>query len=220
MKYLGTRETTASRIIVTCLLPHIKENRQKALTVGCKINKEWLVVRYVSPLCFSFLMRFDELDRLGKPNISAVPLKLLGLAVHKVGVIKVVIPPGIRGIADAAATVVDAEVETTLKGPQGRCVAQVPFPQMCRGISNLAQSLGQRELILSEEGVTANGVPNAGRIGVVAGEQSRSRRRASSPTVMVGELDGVGRICQLIEMGGADVLIARVAQLAIPLVVG
>ena len=165
-------------------------------------------------------MRFDELDRLGKPNISAVPLKLLGLAVYKVGVIKVVIPPGIRSVADAAATVVDAEVETTLKGPQGRCVAQVPFPQMCRGISNLAQSLGQRELILSEEGVTANGVPNAGRIGVVAGEQSRSRWSASSPRVMVGELDGVGRICQLIEMGGADVLIARVAQLAIPLVIG
>ena len=219
MKYLGTRETTASRIIVTCLLTHIKENRQKALTVGCKINEEWLVLRYVS-LCFSFLVRFDELDRLGKPNISAVPLKLLGLAVYKVGVIKVVIPPGIRGVADAAATVVDAEVEPTLEGPQGRCVAQVPFSQMCRGISNLAQSLGQRELILSEEGVTANGVPNAGRIGVVTGEQSRSRWSASSPTVVVGELDGVGRICQLIEMGGADVLIARVAQLAIPLVIG
>ena len=219
MKYLGTRETTASRIIVTCLLTHIKENRQKALTVGCKINEEWLVLRYVS-LCFSFLVRFDELDRLGKPNISAVPLKLLGLAVYKVGVIKVVVPPGIRGVADAAATVVDAEVETTLEGPQGRCVAQVPFSQMCRGISNLAQSLGQRELILSEEGVTANGVPNAGRIGVVAGEQSRSRWSASSPTVVVGELDGVGRMCQLIEIGGADVLIARVAQLAIPLVIG
>ena len=188
------------------------------LTVGCKINEERLVVGNIS-LGFSFLVRFDELDRLGKPNVRAIPLKLLGLAIYKVCVIKVVIPPGIRGVADAAATVVDAEVEATLKGPQGRCVAQVPFSQMCRGISNLAQSLGQRELVLSEEGVAANGMPNAGRIGVVAGEQPRSRRSASRPTVVVGELDGVGRICQLIEMGGADVLIARVSQLAVPLVV-
>ena len=54
-----------------------------------EVDKEGFVCRHI-PLCFSLFVAFDELNRLREPDICAVSLEFLRLAVHKVCVIKVV----------------------------------------------------------------------------------------------------------------------------------
>ncbi|MCY3737110.1 MAG: hypothetical protein OXG13_11945 [Gemmatimonadaceae bacterium] len=87
-------------------------------------------------------MLLDEAQALAEEHVGAVAVELSRFAVDVVGVVEVVVAPGVADVADAAAVVVDGALEAALVGAEGLAVAQVPLAELAGAVARLSQGAG------------------------------------------------------------------------------
>ena len=162
-------------------------------------------------------MLLDEAQPLAEEHVGAVAGEAFRLAVHVVGVVEVVVPPRVAGVSDAAAGVVDRPLEPALVGAERLAVAQVPLAEVAGAVAGVAQRVRQRPLVLPQQRTAADGVPDAGAVAVVAGQQAGAGRRAGGADVKVREAHPVGMVA--VDVGGADHVVAVATQVAVALIV-
>ena len=161
---------------------------------------------------------FDEAQALAEEHVGAVALELPRHAVHVVGVIEVVVAPGVADVADAAAVVVHGAFEAALVGPERLAVAQVPLAELAGAVAGLAQGVGQGPLVLAQQRAPADGVPHPGAVAEVAGQQAGARGGAGGADVEVGKAHRVA--VEAVQVGRADHVVAVAPQVAVALIVG
>jgi len=164
------------------------------------------------------LVFLDKLHALGEEDVTAEALELLELAVHRVGVVEVVVAPVVGGVADAAAPVRDGVLEAALVRAEGLGVAEVPLAEVPGPVAGLLERVGERPLVFPEQRPPSNSMPDAGAVAVMAGEQPRARRRACGAHVEVSEPHALGM--QLVEVRRLDPFIPVRPDLTVALVVG
>ena len=161
---------------------------------------------------------FDEAPALAEEHVRAVPLVLRGDAVPEVGVVEVVVAPGVPRVADAAARVVDGFAKAALVRPVGRAVAEVPLAEVPGAVAGPGKRVSEGPLVGAQQRAAADGVPDAGAVAEMAGEQAGAGGGAGGADVVVGEAYRVP--VEAVEAGRADRAVAVAAEVAVPLVVG
>ena len=81
----------------------------------------------------------DEFHAFVKPDIGAVTGETPVLAVDDIGIVKIVVAPIIRGLADSAGFVVDGVLESAVFRAEGIAVAEMPFAEQAGGITVCAK---------------------------------------------------------------------------------
>ena len=160
----------------------------------------------------------DKAPTLAEEHVRAVALVRGGDAVFEIGVVKVVVAPGVARVADAAAGVVHGFGKAALVRPVGRAVAEVPLTKVPGAVASASERVGEGPLVGAQQRAAADGVPDAGAIAVVAGEKAGAGGGAGGADVVVGEAHGV--LVEAVEAGRADCAVAVAAQVAVALVVG
>ena len=113
---------------------------------------------------------------------------------------------------------VDGFGKAALVRPVGRAVTEVPLAKVPGAVASTGERVGEGPLVGAQQRPTADGVPNAGAIAVVAGEKAGAGGGAGGADVVVGEAHGL--LVEAIEAGRADCIVAVAAQVAVALVVG
>ncbi len=112
------------------------------------------------------LIILDKIKSLGKEYIGTVSLIGFGLPIVPVGIIKIIIAPIIRTLGDAAATMTNHFMKSSIFRTEGVVVAQVPFAKHSIDISILSKYLGQDYLILEKKRTTGDGMKYVDPVGV------------------------------------------------------
>ena len=161
---------------------------------------------------------FDKALPLAEEYVRAVALVRSGDAVFEIGVVKVVVAPGIARVADAAAGVVDGFGKAALVRPVGRAVSEVPLAEVPGAVASAGECVREGPLVGAQQRAATDGVPDASAVAVVAGEQAGAGGGAGGADVIVGEAHGV--LVEAVEARRADRAVAVTAQVAVALVVG
>ena len=161
---------------------------------------------------------FDEAQALAEEHVGAVALEFRGHPVHEVGVVEVVVAPGVADVADAAAVVINGAFEAAFVRAERLAVAQVPLAELAGAVAGLAQGVGQGPLVLAQQRAPADGVPHPGAVAEVAGQQAGAGGRAGGADVEVGKAHRVA--VEAVQVGGVDGIIAVAPQVAVALIVG
>ncbi len=158
----------------------------------------------------------DETLGVVEKDVGAEPGRRLGLGVVEVGAVKVGVVPKIRRLAHAAAAVAQHLIEPAIFGPEGVVVAQVPFAEHPGHVAAVLEVLGQGHLVFADHGAAHDGVPDAGPVGPVTGQEPgagwRARRRhvvILQPHRLAVELVQIRRFDDGIAMRG-DVWVALI----------
>ena len=161
---------------------------------------------------------FDKALARAEEHVRAVALVRGGDAVFEIGVVKVVVAPGIARVADAAAGVVDGFGKAALVRSVGRAVAEVPLAEVASAVARASERVREGPFVGAQQRTAADGVPDAGAVAVVAGEKAGPGGGAGGADVVVGEAHGV--LVEAVEARRADRAVAVAAQVAVALVVG
>ncbi len=118
----------------------------------------------------SIPMSFDEFQGLVEPNIGAIALIRSVAFMGPVGIIKIVVAPIIGRIPDTAPAVGHHFLKASILGAIGIVIAQMPLAKNAGDISILDEDVGHANFVLAQQGASADGMPNTGAVGVVAGQ--------------------------------------------------
>ena len=160
----------------------------------------------------------DEAVRLGEKHVGAKTLGGDDAAVVKITAVEVGVVPEIGRLADPAAAVIVDLGETAVLRAVGVVVAEVPLAEQAGGVAVGFEQLADGDLVFAQHGAAVDGVPHAGAVGPVTGEQGGARRRARGSNVIVLELRRLGG--EAVDVRGFDDGIARETEVAVALVVG
>src|SRR5450755_3830175 len=159
----------------------------------------------------------DERQRLGEENIGAIALERNGTAIDEVRVVKIIVAPPIRGLAQTAATMNDALLEAAVLRPVGIGITQMPFAENPRAVASLGQRVCERPLISSEKRSPTDRVPDTGRVAVVPGQEPCASRGAGCSRMELLKTDRVS--VKAIEVRCSDERVAVSADRRIALIV-
>ena len=96
------------------------------------------------------LVLCDKVHALAKEHVRTIARERRRLSVHKIRIVEIVVAPGVAGIADAAAGVVDRFIKAALVWAVGGAIAQVPLAKMAGAIAVFAQRIGQGPLVFTQ----------------------------------------------------------------------
>ena len=184
-------------------------------------DKKWAVGRIRTQVgeerLIPRLLRFYEFQRLAEPDIGAVAVELLLLAVDPVGVVEVVVSPDIWELAHATATVPHDVLESDILRPRREVISEVPLAKHPRRITRVREYLAHRRLVAAQDRTSHDRVPHAGGIGIAASHQRGSRRRTGRAHVEICQPCRLG--VQLVQARRPDQLVAVAAEIAVSLIV-
>ena len=96
----------------------------------------------------------------------------------EVGVVEVVVPPEVRGLADTATLVRHHSLEPSVLRPVRVVVTQVPLPEHPGPVPVGGEDIGKRDLVLAKDGPSPAGCPRTVSDRPVSRHQRAARRRA------------------------------------------
>ena len=137
------------------------------------------------------------------------------VAVH---VIEIVVAPVVVGLANATGAMHDGLVEAALQRRVGGDIPQVPLAEETRAPTGGAQGVRQGTFVLAQQRATADGVPDAGAVGVAPGQQTGARGRTGGAHVIITQAQAF--IMEGVEVWRAQDRVAGATQVAIALVIG
>ena len=140
------------------------------------------------------------------------------LAVDDVRVVKVVVPPVVRRLPNAAGLVIDAVLESSVFWTEGVAVAQMPLAKHTGGIAVLAENISHRDLAAAQHAAPLYRVPDADAVGIATGHQRGTSRCAGGIDMKVVEQRPL--TAQLVDAGRLDSGVAGKGHIAVALVVG
>jgi hypothetical protein len=94
----------------------------------------------------------------------------------------------------------------------------VPLAEHAGGVAVGFEQLADGDLVFAQHRAAVDGVPHAGAVGPMAGEQRGARGRASGRDVVVFQLRGFGG--EPVKVRRLDDGISREAEVAVALIVG
>ena len=93
---------------------------------------------------------YDKASALAEEHVRAVALVRGGDAVFEIGVVKVVVAPGIARVADAAAGVVDGFGKAALVRAVGRAVAEMPLAEVAGTVASTSERVREGPLVSAQ----------------------------------------------------------------------
>ena len=160
---------------------------------------------------------FDEFIRLVEEDVGAEAFCGDDLAIVEVGAIEVRVIPEVGSLAYAAAAVTVDFFKAAVFWPVGVVVTEVPFSEHGGGVV-FFEMLADGDLVFADHGAALDGVPDAGAICPVAGEEGGAGGGAGGGDVVVGEDGGLG--VEFVDVWGLDDGVAVAGEVAVALVIG
>jgi len=163
-------------------------------------------------------VRLNEFHSLVEPDIGAISVVRPGLSIVKVGVVEIIIPPKIGGLADAAALMGHDMLESAIKGTIRIIVAKVPFPEHSGPVAVGTKQIGQGRLIGAENRTPPTSRPGSVPNRTVSGHQRAAGGRTERLDVKIGQPSGL--LIKTVDVRRLDPRISGAAQISIALIVG
>ena len=163
------------------------------------------------------LIFLHEADRLLKPNVGAVAVKLLELPVSFIGVVKVVVPPVVGRLPDSAASMPDDILKSAILWAMGRVVTEMPFPDHAGPIAIPGKDVGDGFLIGVQHGPPRTGPIRSGATGMAPRHERGTSRSAEGADVKIGEANRLGE--ELIDVRSFHHRIAMAGEITVSLII-
>lgn len=159
---------------------------------------------------------FDEVVRFLEEDVGAEAFGGNDFSVVEVGAVEVGIVPEVGGLADAASAVAVDFFEAAIFGAVRVVIAEVPFSEHCGGVV-FGEVLAEGDFVFANHGAALDGMPDAGAVCPMTGEESSTGGRAGGGDVVVGEDGGLG--VEFVEVRGFDDGVAVASEVAVALVI-
>ena len=172
---VGDSQFIKVRIKPTEVVVDVGDHSKETLTVvGMPLTPVAVVIGSINVIRRMRCVRSDETDEglvlvtineahaLPEPDIRAVAVELAWLAVDHVGIVKVIILPPVRHLADSASAMRNDLLEAPVLGAIRVVVAQMPFAEETGGVAVFGKHVGNGHFIATKERTPAYGMPHPG----------------------------------------------------------
>jgi hypothetical protein len=200
--------TLGSKSLPIQIRPLLRRVHRSVRRIGAEIGQKR----------FPFVRIFlDELLRVFKEDIRAMPFCRHWNTVVPVRAIKISIVPVVRGLPHSASAMAEHVLKAPVFRPIRIIVAKVPLPKHPRGIPGIAKDIPDRHFVLPQHRPAHNGVPDAGSIRPVPRNQGGAGGRAGRRDVIIVQPDRLA--VQFVEVRCLNDRVAMCCNVPIALII-